>query len=47
MDFLEIIEKLNVFAFYHGVGRVVHVENRLVGIKSREVYEAPGSNLIT
>ena len=38
MDFLEIIEKLNVIAGDHGVGRVVHVENRLVGIKSREKY---------
>ena len=46
MDFLEIIEKLNVVAGDHGVGRVVHVENRLVGIKSREVYEAPGATVI-
>tara|TARA_B100000683_G_scaffold132316_1_gene129178 strand:- start:1995 stop:3212 length:1218 start_codon:yes stop_codon:yes gene_type:complete len=46
MGFLEIIEKLNVIAGDHGVGRVVHVENRLVGIKSREVYEAPGATVI-
>ena len=46
MDFLEIIEKLNLIAGDHGVGRVVHVENRLVGIKSREVYEAPGATVI-
>ncbi|MEC8713309.1 MAG: argininosuccinate synthase [Chloroflexota bacterium] len=45
-DFLEIIEKLNLIAGDHGVGRVVHVENRLVGIKSREVYEAPGATVI-
>ena len=32
----------------HGIGRIDHVENRLVGIKSREVYEAPGAmTLIT
>jgi len=46
MDCLEIIEKLNLIAGDHGVGRVVHVENRLVGIKSREVYEAPGATVI-
>ena len=46
MDFLEIIEKLNLIAGDHGVGRVVHVENRLIGIKSREVYEAPGATVV-
>ena len=45
-NFIEIIEKLNVVAGDHGVGRVVHVENRLVGIKSREVYEAPAATVI-
>ena len=30
----------------HGVGRIDHVENRLVGIKSREIYEAPGAILL-
>lgn len=39
----EIISKLNVLAGKHGVGRIDHVENRLVGIKSREVYECPGA----
>lgn len=38
-----IIEKLNVLAGQHGVGRIDHVENRLVGIKSREIYEAPAA----
>ena len=46
LDFLEIIEKLNHIAGENGVGRVVHVENRLVGIKSREVYEAPAATVI-
>ena len=40
---LAIIEKLNDLAGKHGVGRIDVVEDRLVGIKSREVYEAPGA----
>ena len=44
----ELILKLNEIAGKHGVGRIDHVENRLVGIKSREVYECPGAmTLIT
>lgn len=39
----ELILKLNERAGEHGVGRIDHVENRLVGIKSREVYECPGA----
>ena len=39
----ELITKLNEIAGKHGIGRIDHVENRLVGIKSREVYEAPGA----
>ncbi|MBS4194997.1 argininosuccinate synthase [Lederbergia citri] len=39
----ELILKLNALAGKHGVGRIDHVENRLVGIKSREVYECPGA----
>lgn len=37
----ELILTLNTIAGKHGVGRIDHVENRLVGIKSREIYEAP------
>lgn len=37
----QLITKLNRLAGAHGIGRIDHVENRLVGIKSREVYEAP------
>ncbi len=40
---LEAIQQLNVRAGAHGVGRLDLVEDRLVGIKSREVYEAPGA----
>ncbi|HZG70528.1 MAG TPA: argininosuccinate synthase [Chondromyces sp.] len=39
----ELILELNYLAGKHGVGRIDHVENRLVGIKSREVYECPGA----
>lgn len=39
----ELILELNTLAGKHGVGRIDHVENRLVGIKSREVYECPGA----
>jgi argininosuccinate synthase len=40
---LGIVEKMNELAGKHGVGRIDVVEDRLVGIKSREVYEAPGA----
>jgi argininosuccinate synthase len=40
---LEAIEQLNARAGAQGVGRLDMVEDRLVGIKSREVYEAPGA----
>lgn len=43
MDTLDLIAKLNTIAGNHGVGRIDHIENRLVGIKSREVYEAPAA----
>lgn len=39
----ELIIHLNALAGKHGVGRIDHVENRLVGIKSREVYECPAA----
>lgn len=39
----DLILELNDLAGQHGVGRIDHVENRLVGIKSREIYECPGA----
>lgn len=42
MDGVSLILKLNELAGKHGVGRVDMVEDRLVGFKSREVYECPG-----
>ena len=38
-----LIKKLSEIAGKHGVGRIDHIESRLVGIKSREVYEAPAA----
>lgn len=38
---IELIEQLNQVAGNHGVGRIDMIENRLVGIKSREIYESP------
>ena len=38
-----LIQRLNELAGKHGVGRVDHIESRLVGIKSREVYESPAA----
>ena len=40
---VELIAILNDIAGLHGVGRIDHIENRLVGIKSREVYETPAA----
>lgn len=41
-----LILKLNTIAGVHGIGRIDHIENRLVGIKSREVYECPGAEVL-
>ena len=40
---VELIEELNRLAGSYGIGRIDHIEDRLVGIKSREVYEAPAA----
>ena len=42
----ELLDRLNQVAARHGVGRVDMVENRLVGMKSRGVYETPGGTLL-
>jgi len=41
-----LIKKLNQMAGDNGVGRIDHIENRLVGIKSREIYEAPAATVL-
>ncbi|MCL6471846.1 MAG: argininosuccinate synthase [Firmicutes bacterium] len=43
MDLLMLIQKMNQIAGSNGFGRLDKIENRLVGIKSREIYEAPGA----
>jgi len=47
MDLVTLIEQVHTVAAAHGVGRIDHVENRLVGIKSREVYEMPAAVVLT
>lgn len=43
MDLLTLVTELNEIAGKHGVGRIDHIEDRTVGIKSREIYEAPAA----
>src|SRR5262249_17405374 len=43
LDGVTMITRLNELAGKHGVGRIDHLENRLVGIKSREIYESPAA----
>ena len=42
-SFHEIINAMNELAGKHGFGRIDMIENRLIGVKSREVYEVPGA----
>jgi argininosuccinate synthase len=46
MEGVELIAHLNQVAGEHGVGRIDHMEDRLVGIKSREVYEVPAGTVL-
>jgi argininosuccinate synthase len=46
MVLLDLINELNRVGGIHGVGRIDHIESRLVGIKSREVYEAPAAIIL-
>ena len=43
---VKMVENLNAIAGRHGVGRIDHLEDRLVGIKSREVYECPAATVL-
>jgi len=45
LDGVTMISRMNELAGEHGIGRIDHIENRLVGIKSREVYEAPAATV--
>ena len=42
----KLIVAVNELAGKHGIGRIDHIENRLVGIKSREIYEAPAAAVL-
>ncbi len=46
MGLVTLIETVNEIAGQHGVGRIDHMESRVVGIKSREVYECPGATVM-
>jgi argininosuccinate synthase len=46
LPFAELIARLNTLAGAHGVGRIDHLESRVVGIKSREVYECPAATVL-
>jgi len=46
MDGLDLINHLNDTAALYGIGRMDMIENRLVGIKSRETYEAPAATIL-
>ena len=43
---VELVERLHDLGGAHGVGRIDHVEDRLVGIKSREIYETPAATIL-
>jgi len=46
LDRVTLVQRIHGLAAEHGIGRIDHVENRLVGIKSREVYEAPAATVL-
>ena len=46
LDGISLIQELNDLGGRHGVGRIDHIEDRLVGIKSREIYEAPAATAL-
>jgi argininosuccinate synthase len=46
VEAVDLVSQLNAIGGANGVGRIDHVENRLVGIKSREIYEAPAAVIL-
>lgn len=46
LDPAAFVERLNDLGGAHAIGRIDHVEDRLVGIKSREIYEAPAAAIL-
>jgi len=43
MDGVSLVRRMNDIAGKHGIGRIDHIEDRVIGIKSREIYEAPAA----
>jgi len=43
---LDLVTQLNQIGGEHGIGRIDHIEDRLVGLKSRELYEAPAASVL-
>lgn len=46
MDGVPLVTRMNEIAGNHGIGRIDHIEDRVVGIKSREIYEAPAATVL-
>ena len=46
VDPVSLVDRVSTLAGQHGIGRIDHVEDRLVGIKSREIYEAPAATVL-
>ncbi len=46
MDGVTLVTRMNEIAGKHGIGRIDHIEDRVVGIKSREIYEAPAATVL-
>lgn len=46
MDPISLITTLNKIGGMHGIGRIDHIEDRIVGLKSREIYECPAATIL-
>ncbi|MFC2011605.1 argininosuccinate synthase [Chloroflexota bacterium] len=46
LDGVTLVQQMNELAGKHGIGRIDHIEDRVVGIKSREIYEAPAATVL-
>ena len=46
MELVDLIQSLNIIGATHAIGVTVHIEDRLVGLKIRDVYEHPGAHMI-
>lgn len=46
MEGVKLVERMNEIGGQHGIGRIDHIENRVVGIKSREIYEVPAAMIL-